>query len=996
MFDNLRPSPGYQIAGAESSSRGAENKKIKMDEALSSESPFVDGLRGPWFVSTGDDLSANPAHSPDNFAATTWDEWMRWNPSQAQSPPKALHAPNNPDNGRLYASRPHTDPQDPAFAAADAPTSSTMPFAFGQPVDALPAFNFCAPMTGPAVTAEQQISTALSTDWNANNNLASPLSLDGQSQVPPPPLSTPSLGHSPESAQMQATSSSDHSSPEDISESVNKKKRKSLVDDDGASETPTKQHPVKKTAHNMIEKRYRTNLNDKIAALRDSVPSLRVMSRPGNGDEDDDAEDLEGLTPAHKLNKATVLSKATEYIRHLEKRNKKLQDEVVSLKARAEAYDKMAMAGGPFAFQAGMLSPEATRFDSNPFPQNPDAMASHSRPQGMIQVPEAIAQLRHAAVNQPHYANQIPYTVAPGQQIPGRPVMNGPQGRNGMMGKLMVGSLAGLMLIEGFASRERSDEGTEARGLFALPLRLVSNLAASLKVPSAFAPNGLLPILKLFFIVGAFLYLIAPLFAFKPKPKQKSPAVRLAPAPPLASPVEVRRNAWLTAIQTVWVPQHSFPLELAALLLKTLKLSTRRLIGWQGYSLITGFTREQEVARVKAWDIALDAQLAGGDEEISTSRLLLTLLASGTLPDTPARLMLKALHIRLMLWDLSKNGYRSWWLWMFNGFNLKMARSYWNAAREQNRVLKNGAPRSDGAEPLAAHLAALLELDCDDVLVDAIIQRAYNLAWNNPIAQDASIDETMDSVVEDFAISSPLDALASWWSSLVLSRVLARSLDDSADSGSPAPSPPADLAVAIHTAPPASRSHARALAANAVFTAAESDIAAALDALPRPPPASPPSATCPPAALLNLIAASPVPPSVREALTMAKCVSLAAAPSAQARALAAAALAAYAPDDAALTLLSAVAAHRALRVFAGDERLAHPARAGLERVARALRLWAGRDAARRLGLSRAAQAAVVGRCVAVAKELVGVRDALSDVDEGFVSDEAQGRSVGAL
>lgn len=65
----------------------------------------------------------------------------------------------------------------------------------------------------------------------------------------------------------------------------------------------------------MIEKRYRTNLNDKIAALRDSVPSLRVMSR-GNGanEEDDDPEDLEGLTPAHKLNKATVLSKVRSFI----------------------------------------------------------------------------------------------------------------------------------------------------------------------------------------------------------------------------------------------------------------------------------------------------------------------------------------------------------------------------------------------------------------------------------------------------------------------------------------------------------------------------------------------------------------------------------------------------------------------------------------------------------------------------------------------------------
>jgi hypothetical protein len=56
------------------------------------------------------------------------------------------------------------------------------------------------------------------------------------------------------------------------------------------------------------------------------------MSRPNGTEEDDDPEDLEGLTPAHKLNKATVLSKATEYIRHLEKRNKRLQDEVNTLK----------------------------------------------------------------------------------------------------------------------------------------------------------------------------------------------------------------------------------------------------------------------------------------------------------------------------------------------------------------------------------------------------------------------------------------------------------------------------------------------------------------------------------------------------------------------------------------------------------------------------------------------------------------------------------------
>lgn len=61
--------------------------------------------------------------------------------------------------------------------------------------------------------------------------------------------------------------------------------------------------PPKKTAHNMIEKRYRTNLNDKIAALRDSVPSLRVAAQKS---EENSNEDLQGLAPAHKLNKVST------------------------------------------------------------------------------------------------------------------------------------------------------------------------------------------------------------------------------------------------------------------------------------------------------------------------------------------------------------------------------------------------------------------------------------------------------------------------------------------------------------------------------------------------------------------------------------------------------------------------------------------------------------------------------------------------------------------
>ena len=62
-----------------------------------------------------------------------------------------------------------------------------------------------------------------------------------------------------------------------------------------------------KLSHNMIEKKYRTNINLKIVALRDAVPALRIAA----GSKDVTVADLEGLTPALKLNKALVLTKAT-------------------------------------------------------------------------------------------------------------------------------------------------------------------------------------------------------------------------------------------------------------------------------------------------------------------------------------------------------------------------------------------------------------------------------------------------------------------------------------------------------------------------------------------------------------------------------------------------------------------------------------------------------------------------------------------------------------
>jgi hypothetical protein len=155
-----------------------------------------------------------------------------------------------------------------------------IPFTFGQSIDSSPAFDFNGhTLSSPADGELQQQNGFYSPPiWQQQqqqmpeNNYYSPSRFDQSSFVaPPPPVSTPSLQHSPNSLNNgRASSLSSHSSPEPA---ANGKKRKSVEeDDDDLDSAPSgkKGGPPKKTAHNMIEKRYRTNLNDKIAALRDS------------------------------------------------------------------------------------------------------------------------------------------------------------------------------------------------------------------------------------------------------------------------------------------------------------------------------------------------------------------------------------------------------------------------------------------------------------------------------------------------------------------------------------------------------------------------------------------------------------------------------------------------------------------------------------------------------------------------------------------------------
>ncbi|KAJ9660044.1 Clr6 histone deacetylase associated PHD protein-2 Cph2 [Neophaeococcomyces mojaviensis] len=564
-----------------------------------------------------------------------------------------------------------------------------------------------------------------------------------------------------------------------------------------------------KRPHNVIEKRYRANLNEKIAELRDSVPALRVLKKAkgkndSNGSSGD--EDLDGLAPSNKLNKASVLTKAVEYIRHLELRTKKLEEENRDLKARVQVLDKVLAEGGSDAARASAFTSETT-IEESPQISEPKSSAEpetepKSRPKGMIGLPDSMRRLRE---NQPqeHYGHV--YTT--------------PTERSRFGGKwgqrIMLGSLAGLMIMEGFSE---SDQGSDSqkKALFGIPLEILDGWTF-LRSPRAYLSmfvgycraGGVIPLIKGFTALSILAFLVfAYMFNSKPTPKKRHEhdEIEIPEAARPASPIEVRRRAWSTSMQALGLPHHSFFPEWFAVTSEWVNYSIRYLLGQNACLWLCGETAEDEIARIKTWDIAIDAQLAGGDIEVSRSRSVLTIYGSGTLPPTPQRLMMKAIHVKIVLFNVG-----------LAGTLISRIASYvanciadrqWRQARQMHEALPTRDP-----DRLPGYLNYLLQMDCDDVFSSIVIQRAYNLMYNRPTSEYAD-DSLMDVVVEDHAIRSPLDAVAAWRSTSALREALNTALQ----------SPDATdllrehIQSALEIAPPGSAAETRALAVHAVLS----------------------------------------------------------------------------------------------------------------------------------------------------------------------------------
>ena len=243
-----------------------------------------------------------------------------------------------------------------------------------------------------------------------------------------------------------------------------KKRKASQNDSEGDGRTMETQG--KKTSHNVIEKRYRSNLNDKIAALRESIPALRsvgqrVPAKDGSSDSEGPAM-VDGSISRLKLNKATVLAKATEYIRQLEKQNERLVEENSGLRKRlrgSEWLDETIMAGSHEQKNFSDTSMTDLSLLQEPVNKEPEANTTSEPPVGMIPVPDEMRRLWVGASRE-HYA-------------PSDEINAGTRGR--FMSRLLLGSLTALMVMEGLSENEtdRNADKPESRGLFALPHELL-------------------------------------------------------------------------------------------------------------------------------------------------------------------------------------------------------------------------------------------------------------------------------------------------------------------------------------------------------------------------------------------------------------------------------------------------------------------------------------------------------------------------------------------
>ncbi|KAJ3129843.1 hypothetical protein HK098_008091 [Nowakowskiella sp. JEL0407] len=198
-----------------------------------------------------------------------------------------------------------------------------------------------------AILSLQQQSVNAGSGWtNPFSMMVANGSMGGLVGYPPINQDISMQNHSKSNVSPEQQAAMFQFSVNEASDSKSKGRSKSTTK--SAEGTAIKSGSSRKVAHNAIERRYRNNINDRIAELKQVVPALAQakVKKGGNKKNESDSSDCEssdydsenektkpgqkkaatkpvkiadGIPIATKLNKATVLKKATDYIVHLKR-----------------------------------------------------------------------------------------------------------------------------------------------------------------------------------------------------------------------------------------------------------------------------------------------------------------------------------------------------------------------------------------------------------------------------------------------------------------------------------------------------------------------------------------------------------------------------------------------------------------------------------------------------------------------------------------------------